>query len=245
MMTRSGVVGLLAGAALLSGCSRTAEVNYRVTVKIDDNGTLRSGSGVWSDKLTENNSPFDRGFDGEFRGEAIAVDFPGRPTLFVLPVGRRMDGTPSSYVEWIKDIFRGRPAVDAQKDNLEIIREVARHKGWSYTFKCRGRLPRKEELLASPGYCPAFVTFGEKNTPASAISIDPMKLSFFGQHVSVRQISVTITDDNVTTGIEQRLPWLPEYADKHMRLNGKTDNTMAAGDFLDNMDISRMSTEFK
>lgn len=245
MMGWRAVIASLAGAVLLTGCSRTAQVNYRVTVEIDDNDALRSGSGVWSTKLTENNSPFNRGFDGEFRGEAIAVDFPGRPTLFVLPVGRRIDGTPSAYVEWIKDIFRDQLSVDSQKDNLEIIREVSRHNGWHYSIKCRGTLPKKEELSAPPGSCPVFVTFGDINTPTSATSIDPMNLILFGQNVSVRQISVAVTDEDVTTGIEKRLPWLPEYASKNMRLSGKTDSGMTAGDFLDNMEISRITTEFK
>jgi hypothetical protein len=238
---------VIAACAGLAGCSESAKVNYRVTIEIDDNGVPRADSGVWSTELTENKSVFTPGFDVKFRGEAIAIDFPGRPTLFVLPQGRRLDGTPSGYVEWIKDIYRDKLPLGFRGNNLEIIREISGHKGWTYSFKCSDPLKtRKEELAAArKAECPTFVAFKDINQPGSAISIDPMQMSFFGNGVNVRKITVAVTNDEMTVGLEKRLKWLPEYTDKDLHFNGSQSSGMVSGDFLDNMEPSVMSSEFQ
>jgi hypothetical protein len=55
-----------------------------------------------------------------------------------------------------------------------------------------------------------LVTFGDLADPTSVARVDPDDLaSTFGEGVRLRRITVELTDDLVTTGIEKRLGWLP------------------------------------
>ena len=57
-----------------------------------------------------------------------------------------------------------------------------------------------------------LVTFGDLNDPTSVERVDPDDLAAtFGEGVSLKRITVQITDDPVTTGIEKRLVWLSKY----------------------------------
>jgi hypothetical protein len=53
------------------------------------------------------------------------------------------------------------------------------------------------------------------------IEVDPNNLqATLGADVSWNEITLESTDDPVTTGIEQTLPWLREYLEKNLRLDG-------------------------
>ena len=54
-----------------------------------------------------------------------------------------------------------------------------------------------------------LVTFEYLADPTSVRRVDPDDLaSTFGEGVSLKRITVQVTDDPVTTGIEKRLVWL-------------------------------------
>jgi hypothetical protein len=54
-----------------------------------------------------------------------------------------------------------------------------------------------------------LVTFGNLRDPMSVTEVDPANLSAqFGEGVRLRRITVQVTDDDVTEGIERRLGWL-------------------------------------
>lgn len=56
---------------------------------------------------------------------------------------------------------------------------------------------------------PMLVTFDELGDPTSVALVDPDDLaSTFGEGYVLRRITVQMTDDPVTTGIEERLGWL-------------------------------------
>lgn len=55
-----------------------------------------------------------------------------------------------------------------------------------------------------------LVTFRDIDDPASVEKVDPANLAAtFGEGVSLKRITVELTDGPVTRGIEERLPWLP------------------------------------
>jgi hypothetical protein len=60
----------------LSGCTFVS-ANYRLTITVDDNGTLYTGTGVWRTELI-------RSWGGKFIAQAIPVELGSKGTLFVL-----------------------------------------------------------------------------------------------------------------------------------------------------------------
>jgi hypothetical protein len=62
---------------------------------------------------------------------------------------------------------------------------------------------------------PMLVTFGDLKDPASVKRIDPDDLSAsFGAGVKLKAITVQVTGENMTSGIEERLGWL-NHLDKY------------------------------
>ena len=60
---------------------------------------------------------------------------------------------------------------------------------------------------------PMLVTFGDLADPTSVAEVDPDDLAAtFGEGVKLKRITVELTDDPVTTGIEERLGWLPKFS---------------------------------
>jgi hypothetical protein len=69
---------LLALCALtLSGCISVWTANFRLTISVDDNGTVHTGTGVWRSRVIEM-------WSSKFYGQAIPVDMGSKGTLFVL-----------------------------------------------------------------------------------------------------------------------------------------------------------------
>jgi hypothetical protein len=69
------------------------------------------------------------------------------------------------------------------------------------------RLKPKSALLLE--YVPALVRFGNLNDPTSVVLVNPLDLAAsFGSGVTFKGATVEITDDPITHGIEDRLPWL-------------------------------------
>lgn len=80
----------------------------------------------------------------------------------------------------------------------------------------------------SSGNLPGLVTFADINNPASVMPVDPNDLSAtLGPGVKWHKITleivspglwpfnlIGITGEPLTTGIEKKLPWIPEFHDK-------------------------------
>lgn len=80
----------------------------------------------------------------------------------------------------------------------------------------------------SPDALPDLVTFADINNPASVLPVDPNDLSAtLGPGVKWHKITleivspglwpfnlIGITGEPLTTGIEKKLPWIPEFHDK-------------------------------
>ena len=59
------------------------------------------------------------------------------------------------------------------------------------------------------GDYPMLVTFTDIDDPKSVQRVDPANLAAsFGPGIRLKRITVEVTDDDVTTGIEKRLRWL-------------------------------------
>lgn len=203
----------------LAACADdTPSYRYRLTVEVDTPQGLRSGSSVIEVEQSMGRSA-GTGF-GEIimrrvQGEAVAVDLPDGRTLFALL--RSEDET-----DWAGNVMqRLAPRIageqfDEQFDNVLLIKgeqELPRH--W----------PPVAGGLVLSGW-PMLVTFGDLADPASVTRVDPGDLAAsFGEGVAIRRITVQLTDDPVTTGIEERLGWLSEHPEPRLDPNYRGSTT--------------------
>lgn len=84
--------------------------------------------------------------------------------------------------------------------------------------------------LARPDY-PMLVTFSDLDDPTELELANPDNLAAsFGEGVSLKRITVAVTDDPVTTGIGQRLGWLDKPFKRELTTDDFPEN-FPVGDF--------------
>lgn len=223
------LAGTFAAFALAACDDATPDYRYRLTVEVETPEGLRSGSGVIEVEQRMGRSsmnPAGRKILRRARGEAVAVDLPDGRTLYVL---LRSDGNIdwATYVmQMLAPDIEGEPWEEAFDNVLLIEGEV--------------ELPRTrptEEHLDERSAYPILVTFGDESDPTTVERVDPDNLTAsFGERYMLERITVQLTDDPVTTGLDERLGWLPDYYDK--MLDGQTINTIYAENRLAN-DLSQ------
>ena len=183
----------------LAACNRPAEVHYRVTVEVNDRGTIRSGSSVWAFALSKSALPLASPYNPHFRGEAVAVDLPGRGTLFALVQGETVKTYPENL---FGNLQRSQADQSLSSDRIEDLRRI------------KAMLGSSEELVCTdPPWiglsCPMLVRFRDSRAPETVEKVDPADLvASFGPDVKLQRVTVKITDDPVTVGIQKKLPWL-------------------------------------
>jgi hypothetical protein len=212
MQRRTFFAFALAGASLLalSGCDAgpTIEFNYKLTVEVDTPEGVRSGHSVikyWGKQRSSNPlDPYKGGVGAHARGEAVAVDLPGGRTLFaLLQTETDVDAATAypgiAFAAEIKD----------EADNTKRLQLLKGLKGQTRP------LPRTEMALPNGGTevsaYPMLVTFKDIKDPKSVerVNSDDLAASF-GVGYRLKSITITITDEPITTGIEKRLGWLPK-----------------------------------
>ncbi|MEM0929726.1 MAG: hypothetical protein AAGI89_10595 [Pseudomonadota bacterium] len=187
----------------LSGCTvAQEELRYRVTVVVDTPSGPVSGSSVIETIISQEAEilPSANYANDHLKGEAVAVDLPNGQVLFalLLPEG---GSDPAGYHSMLmQNAVMRDPELNAQynvRDNSDwkTFRPAARELGLTVT-------------LARSDY-PMLVTFSDLDDPTALELINPENLAAsFGEGVSLKRITVAVTDDAVTTGIGQRLGWL-------------------------------------
>jgi len=194
-------LSFLSVALTLTACTdETPNYRYRLTVEVDTPQGLRTGSSVIEveqDLGRAGGSPVHSQIYRKVRGEAVAVDLPDGQTLYAL---LRSD----SDNEWAETIVAavtprlvgpgGEPRFDGVlrlKGRVEVPRSFPPNR-W------------RERRSAYP----MLVTFGDESDPTSVEKVDPDDLAAtFGEGYALERITVQLTDDPVTTGIQERLSW--------------------------------------
>jgi hypothetical protein len=193
----------------MAGCMRTASASYLMTIEVDDNGKIYSGSGVWK-QIYEGSAP--RGF-----GDAIAVDIGTKGTLFVL-VRTRSNGPDEVF--YGNDLFGNGDRARALRgqgylglSRYEQLTDIMSRVGQTGFVDCYN--------LGKLASCPRMVAFMDISDPQSVVDVDPTNLSaVFGSGVSLRPIRVTVSRDRVTKSDNcKKLPWLNQFND--LQLDGK------------------------
>jgi hypothetical protein len=222
MIGRRGAVTLgLATLSLLSLSScryfyPSEVVHYRVTVDVQTPTGVMTGSSVVESKMSYTEK-FGSAFSGirfDLMGEAVAVDVP------IIPA----KGAPKDAVPQTKTLFallRGggkNASSDGNSYYANLFRDAYVQKA-SVTVTPPKLTPwlrdnKPKVILPKPLY-PLLVTFKDITDPKTVEQVDPDALDKqFGKGVTLKSITVAVTDEPVTTGIEKRLGWLPEYYGK-------------------------------
>lgn len=234
-MKRSWFAALLAFA--ICGCSASPELRYRMTIAVDTPEGLKAGSSVWSWRIAKGG--LDRPYNGRFRGEAIAVDLGARGMLFGLLVGRNADGKPVHGAMQLLpertfgDTGRGiRGERKLHRDRVADVADLSKREGLAAELDC--------SATAKIDSCQFLVKFRDISDPSSVEAVNPSDLgSAFGGGVRLRRVTIEITDEPVTTGIDEIIPWLDRY--RNLRFNGKRlGKSPELNAYLDSGYFSRM-----
>jgi hypothetical protein len=201
-------IAFVAGLAALGACSLfypSETLRYRMTVTVDTPEGPRTGSSVVESTMAAGPRPGDTGgIHYGLKGEAVAVPLPNGKVLFAL-LRSNTGGDAAGYHARLMQSAacrEGRPSVRPDPSlcggpDWKLFRPWA----------------RKQQLAVelAPSQYPMFVTFGDLADPKSVRSASPAEFaSGFGPGYVLRRVSVQVTDDPVTTGIEGRLAWLPQ-----------------------------------
>ena len=163
---------------------------------------MRAGSSVVAvETAVSQGIPTPGAVSHRVRGEAVAVDLPGGRTLFAL---LRSDND----TDWASRVMfmlapkgnsaEGDPFLATYANMLKLKGPIAVPRTW----------PAQGHLEERSAY-PMLVTFGDEGDPTSVAAVDPDDLAAtFGPGTALRRITVEMTDDAVTSGIEGRLGWL-------------------------------------
>ena len=164
--------------------------HQKMTIEVEVNGQLYTGSSVVKVMVKES-EPLTKqlGYPLQFgaKGEAAYVELPGRRYLFALLGGGPSDSGP-------------------QTNALNIFQDQLPRKGLE-RFAVLSTSRFKTDIPRS--HYPLLVAFMDINDPNSVREIDPDNLAAtFGPGVSLKRITLEITDEPVTEGkIESVLGW--------------------------------------
>ena len=183
----------------------TGSWRYKMTVEVETPEGIKTGSAVR--EISNSSSPIDLpdvGNPAENSGEAVVVDLGDRGTLFVLI----SDKSDNEFYQAIPSPGYGgtTPKAIEYYSNLEP--------------GVRGELTRMR---------PKMVTFEDMNDPKSVRlvfsesheSITDDFEEVFGEGVRLRQIMIETTDEPMTWGIKNLLPWLQKLQGGYLH-GGKT-----------------------
>ncbi|MCS3725869.1 hypothetical protein [Bradyrhizobium betae] len=180
----------------LTGCGSLSEtIRYRLTINVEVDGKLVSGSGVVQVKQSDTRGLFGSmgGFGNEVSGEAVVVDLGLHGTLFALLHGPKAGYGDLGGPAWM--LFHAfADLIKSETDPLpqvRLLREQHAH-----------RVLKVDEV-------PMLVRFRDLDDPKSVEQIDPRNLAAtFGSGVSLRDVAIEVTQDPLTAGIQAKLPWL-------------------------------------
>lgn len=233
----------LVGAAL-SGCGVFAPkdtLRYKLTVEVETPQGSRSGHSVIEIKGNRIPGwlPGGGGTRASYRGEAVAVQLPGGPSVFALlrskgGAANAADFPGMAFEPQLQQFYDGRKARGKDTDFLDAIAEMRRMRGQS------APLPRTDRVLANGGRdvsaWPLMVAFHDISDPKTVFEVTPDALPGGGR---VSRITIEITDEPMTTGIEARLPWLP----MHRNISFAGNRYSVENTLVDSLFMGNFSTE--
>ena len=230
-------------ALALPGCALaddTPDYRYRLTVEVDTPEGLRTGSSVIevsTDVTSQYSIPDPGSVRNRTRGEAVAVDLPGGHTLFAL---LRSD----SEVDWASHVMFLLTPTGPQTGTAGFLEDYHAMLANRALRELPATFPDVGHIKDRPAR-PMLVTFADLADPTSVARVDPDDLAAtFGEGVTLRRVTVQLTDDPVTTGIEERLGWLNSYRQLHLDGTSTVSEDMTTTELSAHLTAGSFSTEF-
>jgi hypothetical protein len=228
------VLAASAAVAAVTSAQVTGSFRYKMTVEVETPEGIRTGSAVREATVSFARSEELRPYDhsGSVRGEAVVVDLGKRGLLFAImgtddymQVFYRFPGPPGMTPEGIKyyeDLQYKHPKVALNIDTwprLVHFRDI--------------RDPKTVELaLETEGY--ETPRPGGGFVQRNRLKADHFE-EMFGKGVKLKSITLEMTRQKVTRGIEGWLPWLEETEATKARLNGNTSVAIFTNELSDNL----------
>jgi len=221
----------------LAGCWKSEAFRYKLTLAVNTTDGIRRGSSVAEVVFWDVWFP-EKGTMHKLRGEALYLDLgPGARPLIAL-LTRQLHVISGKERRWTLDAGPGTTQMSRlygdppSKNFMDDVSRIAQRRG-----------PRK----ISASDLPDLVTFVDINDPNSVLEVDPNDLqATLGPGITWNEITLESTNEPITTGIRTKLPWLPAYFDKNLRLDGSNHgaknelaNILSWPDFDNFSDVKR------
>jgi hypothetical protein len=216
LCTRPMVAAIAATAALLtlSGCSESHSYRYKLTLEVEDNGYRQTASNVV--EVTRTISPpsfplYVASYDDRARGEALVMQL-SDGALLVATLQARDWTLPSRRDPRYRNPRRWgayAPFVVLQLAyGLEQVNGVQEEAGPYRDEVLRLQAQRGAREISFTDL-PDLVTFSDPSDPSTVALVDPEHLArSFGPNVRLVRALIEVTDEPVTRGLEQSLPWV-------------------------------------
>lgn len=216
-MKRRAVLGAGLAAPLLSGCGAGADrwtLRFRLKVSLVADGEIHEGASVFKAIYTHNPKALLGDMQSEFTtrvwGEAVAINLGARGYLFGL-LGS-VSGVEGPYFD------PGREYSLTQL--LPLNQQTPENMSSGRVYDILGEL--REELRVPPQHWPTFVRFTDIADKSTARLVVPEGQryqfppttphqsleSLGGADARIAGVAIEMTQDDVTHGIEQLLPWV-------------------------------------
>ena len=200
IVARRTVLGLLAvgTVSMLAGCglfNSHAAYRFRMTVEAQTPQGVARATSVSEVRAEKNNFKIlaeeRAGGSGVF-GEAVVLEMPNGPVFVLMKVPPERESLQRVITQALKP---GVPLGGA----VNFFPAVQSLGGW-FSGTVKAELSRSD--------WPIMVRFRDLNDPKSIERVDP-------DAIGVKRIEIETTSDDMTTGIEGRLPWLSEAKQFH------------------------------
>jgi hypothetical protein len=177
------LIATLILSCLIAACAPSMTQRIKVTVTVEDNGTLYTGTAVQQWTCTETNNAMGGMSIGgcDLKAEAIPIKIGEKGWVFMLLAGNEQDGFRAPY-------YSGAIQAGRLKANAQLP--------WSVPFD----------------KAPVFVRFRDLKDRTTAELVRPNAFSeAFGKGVALVSINCEVTNEWLTRGkVRKLLPWLDE-----------------------------------
>lgn len=203
------IAALLALSLSACGDDRFPDYRYKMTIEVATPDGVKSFSSVRQVRQEQKSSVLNSGgrtVDTQVTGEAVILDLPSGPVFALL--SRPDDADYAKYIagaalkaDMPPDVREGSgDDLDALAREQQYMIEVTGAKELARTRPSRDKVRHSEPLELWP----FFVRFGDLSDPTSVREVSP-------DSIGVRRITIEITDESVTRGVERLLPWLATW----------------------------------
>ncbi len=203
-INRRNLIGSFVAAGCLAGCgilTPSYTLHFRVTLYALINGIERTGSSVISGKWIDTLGAGDIGrWATEFVGDAIVINSSSAGML--LGLLSTMQGHPTGFnlnPDYLVSFVPNYHSIGNDKERFERLADL-----------------KGEHDLPESGW-PILMYFSDLNKLQTARFVSPDDLSAgFGASSRITRFTFAVTDEPVTAGLADRLPWFDQIGKFHV-----------------------------